>query len=157
MSFPTLIQFAPAANNGVITQTRIKIEPMATALLLIDFQNDYFPGGKWELERVEHAVNNAAVLLQTFREQALPVVHVRHEFPGAAAPFFQPGSDGAKTHRRVAPHVHEPVVLKHEINGFQGTELKSVLDSCQVERLVICGAMSHMCIDGTTERRVTWV
>lgn len=123
---------------------------MTTALLLIDFQNDYFPGGKWELDGIDLAANNASVLLQVFREQDLPVIHIRHEFPSEAAPFFQPGSDGAKTHWLVTPHVHEPVVLKHEINGFQGTGLKEVLDSYEVERLVICGAMSHMCIDGTT-------
>lgn len=123
---------------------------MATVLLLIDFQNDYFPGGKRELEQIDRAANNAAELLREFRQQGLAVVHLRHEFPNEAAPFFRSGSEGAKTHQRVAPRAHEAVVLKHEINGFQGTELKAVLDSCQAKRLVICGAMSHMCVDGTT-------
>lgn len=123
---------------------------MTTVLLLIDFQNDYFPDGRRELERADRAVSNAAELLNAFRERGLPVVHIRHEFPGADAPFFQPGSEGAKTHQLVAPRINEPVVLKHEINGFQGTKLKEVLDSCRAERLVICGAMTHMCIDGTT-------
>lgn len=123
---------------------------MTTALLLIDFQNDYFPGGKWELDGIDLAANNASVLLQVFREQGLPVVHIRHEFPDDDAPFFQPGSDGAKTHWIAAPNAGEPVVLKHQINAFQGTSLKEILDAAQVGRLVICGAMSHMCIDGTT-------
>lgn len=123
---------------------------MATALLLIDFQNDYFPGGKWELERINQATQNAAVLLKEFRENGLPVVHVRHEFRSEDAPFFQPKSEGAQIHLQVARRPQEPVVLKHEINAFLGTELKQVIDSYQVGRLVICGAMSHMCIDGTT-------
>lgn len=123
---------------------------MPTALVLIDFQNDYFIGGKWELEGIDQAANNAAILLRTFRENNLPVVHIRHEFTTEDAPFFVPSSEGAKTHWLVAPHEHEPVVLKHAVNGFQGTKLKKILDSYHIDRLVICGAMSHMCIDGTT-------
>lgn len=123
---------------------------MTTALLLIDFQNDYFPGGRWELEGADSAAERASGLLRAFRERGLPVVHVRHEFLRADAPFFRPGSEGAKIRERMAPRGQEPVVLKHEVNGFQGTELKRILDARRVERLVICGAMSHMCIDGTT-------
>lgn len=123
---------------------------MTTALMLIDFQNDYFPGGMWELEGTEVAANNAAMLLKTFREKGLPVIHVRHEFPNNDAPFFRPDSHGAKISRLLAPHANEPVVLKHRVNGFQDTNLKETLDAAQVDKLVICGAMSHMCVDGTT-------
>ena len=127
---------------------------MITALMLIDFQNDYFPGGKWELEGTYRAANNAAVLLTAFRAAGLPVIHIRHEFQNDNAPFFQPGSEGAVTHRLVAPHGDEPVVLKHRVNGFQDTCLKEILDASHVNKLVICGAMSHMCIDGTTRAAI---
>ena len=40
---------------------------MKTALLLIDIQNDYFPGGKMVLEGTGQASANAAALLSTFR------------------------------------------------------------------------------------------
>jgi len=123
---------------------------MTTALVLIDFQNDYFPGGDWELEKIDTAANNAAQLLQAFRTAKLPIVHVRHEFLKSDAPFFRPYSEGARTHSLVAPIACEPVVLKHQANGFQGTDLKQILDASLVRKVVICGAMSHMCIDGTT-------
>ena len=123
---------------------------MTTALMLIDFQNDYFPGGKWELEETDLAANHAAEMLRVFRKKGLPVVHIRHEFPNSNAPFFQPGSEGAKIYPILAPQANEPVVLKHQANGFQDTNLKAILDSAQINRLVICGAMSHMCIDATT-------
>lgn len=121
-----------------------------TALLLIDIQNDYFPsfeGAKWALSGTELAAENAAQLLSLFRDKSLPVIHVRHEFPTQEAPFFTPNSDGAKIHSSVAPIDGEPVVLKSEINSFKGTELDAVLKQKGVERLVIVGAMSHMCID----------
>lgn len=121
-----------------------------TALLLIDFQNDYYSSydsAKWPLSETEKAAANAAILLTKFREQGLPVVHVRHEFPTDEAPFFLPESDGALIHTSVAPQGGEPVVLKHQINSFRDTNLKSILDELNVEKLVIVGAMSHMCID----------
>ncbi|WDD98336.1 cysteine hydrolase family protein [Thalassomonas actiniarum] len=128
-----------------------------TALLLIDFQNDYYasyPGAKWALSATEAAAANAAALLAEFRKQALPVIHVRHEFPSHDAPFFLPESEGAKIHTSVAPAKGEPVILKHQINSFRDTELKSLLQRLNVERLVIVGAMSHMCIDAVTRAAV---
>ena len=118
-----------------------------TALLLIDFQNDYFPGGKWELEGTDAAAAKAAELLAVFRNKGLPVIHVRHEFESEEAPFFVPGSEGALIHPVVAVQGDEPVILKHSVNSFKDTELKQVLDNLSIENLTIVGAMSHMCID----------
>ena len=128
-----------------------------TALLLIDLQNDYYPtydGAKWALSGTEKASDNAATLLAKFRENNMPVVHVRHEFPSDEAPFFSPNSDGAKIHPTVAPIESEPVVLKHQINSFRETELQKILEDLNVERLIIVGAMSHMCIDAVTRAAV---
>ena len=121
-----------------------------TALLLIDLQNDYystFEGAKWPLAGTEKASKNAAKLLEKFREQGLPVVHVRHEFPTDEAPFFLPNSTGAHIHQSVAALDNEPVVLKSQINSFRDTNLKQILDELKVEKLVVVGAMSHMCVD----------
>ena len=65
------------------------------ALVLIDIQNDYFPGGKWTLSGIESAADNAARVLAAACAAGDLVVHVRHEFKATDAPFFAPGSDGA--------------------------------------------------------------
>src|SRR5262249_24041180 len=117
------------------------------ALVLIDMQNDYFPGGKWPLNGIESAADNAAKVLAAARAAGDPVIHVRHEFPTADAPFFAPGSDGAKIHPKVQGLEGEPVVLKHHVNSFRETDLKAILDRHGVEEVVICGALSHMCVD----------
>lgn len=117
------------------------------ALVLIDIQNDYFPGGKWTLSGIESAADNAARVLAAARAAGDLVVHVRHEFPTADAPFFASGSDGAKIHLKVQGLAGEPVVLKHHVNSFRETDLKAILDRHGVEEVVICGAMSHMCVD----------
>lgn len=120
------------------------------ALIVVDIQNDYFPQGKWPLVGADVAAGNAAKLIQVFREAGDQVVHVRHEFTSDAAPFFTPGSEGAKLHPKVLNRHDEPVVLKHFVNSFRETELQSILDQQGIERLVIVGSMSHMCVDGIT-------
>jgi nicotinamidase-related amidase len=119
------------------------------ALIIVDLQNDYFKDGKWTLDGIEPAAENAAKLIARFREAGEPVVHIRHEFPADGAPFFAAGSEGAKIHDKVIPIEGEPVVLKHQVNSFLETNLKQILDDNKIEDLVICGAMSHMCIDAT--------
>ena len=120
------------------------------ALIIIDIQNDYFPGGKWALDGADQAADNAARLLAAARERGDLVVHVRHEFESADAPFFTPQSPGAAIHAKVEPVTGEPVVLKHKVNAFLGTDLKQTLDQQGVQALTIVGSMSHMCIDGIT-------
>jgi len=120
------------------------------ALVLIDIQNDYFPGGKWTLSGIETAADNAARLLTAARTSGEFIVHVRHEFPTADAPFFVPGSEGAKIHAKVKSRDGEPVILKHHVNAFRETDLKAILDRHGVDEVVICGAMSHMCVDAGT-------
>ncbi|MFT0520001.1 cysteine hydrolase family protein [Pseudomonas faucium] len=120
------------------------------ALIIIDIQNDYFPGGKWTLEGAEQAADNAARLLAAARQRGDLVVHVRHEFEAADAPFFAPASPGAAIHSKVQPQQGEPVVLKHQVNAFRDTPLKGTLDQHGIEALTIVGSMSHMCIDAAT-------
>jgi nicotinamidase-related amidase len=117
------------------------------ALVLIDIQKDYFPGGKWTLAGIESAADNAAKLLAAARAAGDLVVHVRHEFPSSEAPFFTAGSEGARIHPKVANHADEAVVLKHHVNSFRETDLKAILDRHGIQEVVICGAMSHMCVD----------
>ena len=117
------------------------------ALVLIDIQNDYFPGGKWTLSGIESAADNAARVLAAARARGDLVIHVRHEFPTADAPFFTPGSAGAQIHPRAKNLDGEQVVLKHHVNAFRATDLQAILDRNGIEEIVICGAMSHMCVD----------
>jgi nicotinamidase-related amidase len=122
---------------------------MTTALVLVDIQNDYFPGGKMSLESMDAAAANAARLLAAFRERALPIVHVRHLSVRPGATFFVPGTAGADIHASVAPRAGEPVVAKNFPNAFRATDLESRLRAAGADHVVIAGAMSHMCIDAT--------
>lgn len=123
---------------------------MKTGLLLVDIQNDYFPGGNMELVSMDAAARAAATVLARFRDGQDPVYHVQHISARPGATFFLPGTEGVETHSSVAPVDGEPVVQKNFPNSFRDTTLLESLRGDGIEHLVICGAMSHMCIDATT-------
>jgi len=123
---------------------------MISGLILVDLQNDYFPGGRMELVGMEAAAAKALLILQRYRAKRWPIFHIRHLALRPGATFFLPGTPGADIHSMVAPLDGEAVVQKHTPNSFRETPLKDHLARAKVTSLVICGAMSHMCIDATT-------
>ena len=122
---------------------------MKTALVLVDIQNDYFPGGKNPLEGSLEAGERAGELLRFCREHELPLVHIRHVSTRQGATFFLPGTEGVETHASVQPLAGEAVFEKHTPNSFRETPLLEHLHGLQVERLGIAGMMTHMCVDAT--------
>ncbi len=122
---------------------------MKTALLVIDIQQDYFPGGKMELEGALAAGQKAGQLLQCFREHGGRHIHIQHESLRPGATFFIPGTQGIRIHDSAPHYVGEPIVYKHFPNAFRETNLLEILRGWQVERLVICGMMTHLCVDAT--------
>jgi nicotinamidase-related amidase len=127
---------------------------MRTALLLIDIQNDYFPGGAMELVGADRASVQAASLLARFRERAWPVFHVQHISTRPTATFFRPNTPGAEIHSSVLPAPGETVVTKNFPNSFRDTALLDALRAAEVGKLVIAGMMTHMCVD-TSVRAAT--
>ena len=123
---------------------------MSLGLVLVDIQNDYFPGGRMELVAMEGASRNAANILKMFRQRQLPVFHIKHVSTRPGATFFLPGTTGVNIHESVAPLDGEPVIEKRFPNSFRGTSLLDRLKAEGIARVIICGAMSHMCIDATT-------
>ena len=123
---------------------------MNNCLILVDLQNDYFTGGNMELFETEKAAANAQQLLNKFRKENLPVIHIQHISTRQGATFFVPETHGAEINEMVAPTKSEKVVIKNYPNSFRETSLLEILKDKKINNLTICGAMSHMCIDATT-------
>lgn len=123
-----------------------------TALVVIDIQNDYFPGGAMELEGAEAAGGKAGEALAHFRKSGLPVVHVRHLSVRPGASFFLPGTRGAEIHSSVSPLEGETVVEKNFPNSFRNTQLKDILENHKIKNLVVAGMMTHMCVDASVRQ-----
>lgn len=127
---------------------------MTTALILIDIQNDYFPGGKGELEDPIEAATEARKLLDFFRQQKWPTVHIQHVATRPGATTFLPDTEGVKIHASVAPLTGETIIVKHFPNSFRETNLLEYLNGLGVDRLVLCGMMTHMCVEAGTRAAV---
>lgn len=123
---------------------------MNYSLILVDLQNDYFPGGKMELVETEKATENAQRLLNMFRKENLPIVHIQHVSIRPGATFFVPETHGVEINEMVSPIENEKVVVKNYPNSFRETSLLETLKNHNVSDVIICGAMTHMCIDATT-------
>jgi nicotinamidase-related amidase len=123
---------------------------MNTGLILVDIQNDYFAGGRMALVGMEEAAENASQLLAYFRDNQKPTFHIQHISTREGATFFLPNTQGVEIHVSVKPELDDPVIKKHYPNSFRETVLLDALERAGVDNVVICGAMSHMCIDATT-------
>ena len=122
---------------------------MSKALIVIDIQNDYFENGAMELKNPFPASENALKLLEKFRADNLPLVHIQHISAGPDATFFLPETEGVKIHKNVQPKDGEKVIQKNYPNAFRDTDLLEHLKSKGIKELVFCGMMTHMCIDAS--------
>ncbi len=110
-----------------------------TALLIVDIQNFYFPGEGPGLSGAEPASLIAKEILQLFRDKKQLVIHVRHK-----------ANNGFEIHKNVKPISSEKVITKEEINSFQKTDLLDFLRDNDVNRLIIIGMQTQMCVEAAT-------
>jgi nicotinamidase-related amidase len=127
-----------------------KTDPPPTALVVIDVQNFYFPGGRMALVDPGPASLQAKRLLERFRAKGWPVVHVQHLPKGQEAPSPDTGDEQYRIHPNVLPAAGETVIGKHHANAFRDTDLLAVLRRAGAKRLVIAGMQTHMCVEAAT-------
>jgi nicotinamidase-related amidase len=124
-----------------------------TAVVVIDAQQEYFaPTGKVVLPHGPAAAERIATTLEWARARELPVVHIVHESRRPGATTFVPGSPALAVHPLAKPVGDEPVLTKHLPGSFTGTPLEEMLRKQGIERLIVCGFMTQMCVDTTTRQ-----
>lgn len=111
----------------------------STALLIIDIQNFYFPGGNAPLVEPGKAAQQAKVLLDFFRKNDGLVVYVKHN--------YEPGGD---IYALLKPQPNEKIFTKNDVNAFLGTGLNDYLQKNLIKNVVLCGMQTHMCLEGAT-------
>lgn len=122
---------------------------MSTALLLLEFQNDYFPNGRIPLEKSQEASAKAREVLNTFREKKNSVIHVQHISTQPDAAFLLPCTKGADFYQAVQPMKGETIIKKHYPNSFKDTQLLNHLIKQKINHLLICGMITHSTVDAT--------
>lgn len=125
---------------------------MTKALLVIDLQNDYFPGGKFPLWNTEAVLQNIEQAIERANAQGIPVVIIQHVANSklGIAPFFNEGTPGAEIHPRIlAAAPKAPIVVKEFADSFERTNLEETLTKLGVDELLVCGMMTQNCVTHT--------
>lgn len=119
-----------------------------TALMLIDVQQG-FDHPKWGRRNNPAAEQYMASLLQHWREQELPVIHVRHQSQEPDSPL-RTGQAGYEFKPLTRPLAGEAIFTKQVNSAFIGTELEAYLLAKNIRQLVIVGLTTDHCVSTTT-------
>lgn len=127
------------------------IDPASTALVLIDFQNEYY-SGRLPIPDGLAALRNALRLVAHADAHGMPVFHIQH-IGAASGPLFADGSAMAEIHPALAPArppSQHHVLRKTTVSSFASTDLHAQLQARGIRTLLIAGLMTHMCVSTTT-------
>jgi len=127
-------------------QPRRQLSRSATALLVIDFQNEYFTG-RMPIADGSRAASQTKRLLAWADEHAVPVFQIQHVAPAGSATFAQDG-ESVKFHPDMRPRARDKVVQKSTVSVFASTDIAQQLRAARVQTLVIAGLMTHACVAG---------
>jgi len=135
------------------------------ALILVDIQKDFCPGGTLAVTEGDQVVKPANRLMEDFEKNGLPVFLTRDWHPANHSSFKENGgfwpshciadTDGAAFHNGLKISKHAVIISKatdidsDAYSGFQGTDLKERLRSLKITELIILGLATDYCVKNT--------
>jgi nicotinamidase-related amidase len=132
--------------SGLSATTSLQAE--CSALIVIDFQMEYFAGGRLVIPDGMAAMANAKRLIAFADAHGMLVIHVQHLGP-AGGPLFAADSGKAAFHSDIAPGAQHVTIQKTTSSSFASTDLHHRLQARKIKTLIICGLMTHMCVSTT--------
>jgi nicotinamidase-related amidase len=121
--------------------------PSDAALILVDLQQA-IDDPRWGPRNNPDAELSIAALLAAWREEALPIVHIRHDSVEPDSPY-RPDRPSHAFKPEAAPGPNEAVIGKRGHSAFVGTPLEETLDALGATTLVICGVLTHNSVEAT--------
>ena len=121
--------------------------PSDAALILVDLQLA-IDDPRWGPRNNPQAERAIAALLAAWREEGLPIVHIRHDSVEPDSPY-RPDRPSHAFKPETAPRAGEAVVGKSAHSAFVGTALEETLDGLGATTLVICGVLTHNSVEAT--------
>ncbi|MGZ9669012.1 cysteine hydrolase family protein [Pseudomonas sp. GNP014] len=123
-----------------------------TALLVIDFQNEYF-SGRLPIPDGAAALAKTRELITFADRHHIPVYHVQHVAPAGSSVFASDG-DTVKFHRDMQPRAQDVVLQKNTVSVFASTDLNQRLKTSGIDTLIVSGLMTHACVAGAARDAV---
>jgi streptothricin hydrolase len=121
------------------------VKPVS-ALLIIDAQQDLLDR-ETAIPNAREVVDRIAALLATARSTGALVVYLQND--GAPGTIDEPQTTGWFIHPRLTPNPDLVVLRKTRDDGFEGTELETVLSRKRVTPIAVAGLLSEMCVSAT--------
>ncbi len=119
-----------------------------TALLVIDVQKG-FDALSWGKRNNLDAEKNIQQLLQFWRSQSRPVIHVQHSSKNPQSTLY-PQNPGWQFKNEAMPISIEPIFHKDVNSAFIGTNLEKYLIEQSIKSLAIVGLTTDHCVSTTT-------
>lgn len=128
------------------------LNPSTTALLVIDFQREYFDG-RMPIPDGTKALLNAKRLIGKADASGMSVYHVQHVTP-ASSPIFAEDGKTVAFHPDILPAPHHKTIQKSSVSVFPTTDINAKLKAEGVETLIVTGLMTHACVAGAARDAV---
>ncbi|WP_241332154.1 cysteine hydrolase family protein [Burkholderia cenocepacia] len=153
------VQAAPAQDKPTPTIRAMSgatpidhLDPKTTALVVIDFQKEYFTG-KMPIPDGTQAMANTQKLIKFADAAKMPVFQVQHIAPAGSAVFAIDG-DTVKFQPGMEPRAHDKVVQKKTVSVFASTDLDKQLKAANIKTIIVAGLMTHACVAGAARDAV---
>ena len=132
---------------------RVVVNPKATALIVVDMQNDFVkPGGALVVEQAKGTMSAIQRLLALARRSGMVVLYTQDthdpgdpEFPIWGQHVLR-GSWGWQIVDELAPQAGERVIQKLRYDGFFGTPLDHELRMKDIKTVIVCGTVANICV-----------
>ncbi len=118
-----------------------------SALLVIDAQDSFKLGARWERRDNRDFERNVGALIDGYRAACLPVIFFLHTDPD---PGFSTDSPAFKLMDFIERRPEERLFVKRTRNVFTGTDLGEHLLERGVRRVVITGIQMEQCCETST-------
>jgi nicotinamidase-related amidase len=128
------------------------------ALVIVDAQNEFGPGGNRTVPRYASALEVIHHRIEEARRDGSPIAFIRHHNVGAEVTAFAPGTWGAQFSEGVGPlegQPHEVEIVKEVIGAFTDTGLHEWLREHDCDSVLLVGFFAHVCI--STSAREAYV
>ena len=132
------------------------------ALIVVDLQNDFCPGGALAVEKGDNIIPTINRLLVSDEWLRIatrdwhPQNHISFEKQGGIWPeHCVQESYGAQFHSLLDSHFFDKIISKgtdessEAYSGFQGTELATVLKENGIKKVYLCGLATDYCVLAT--------
>ena len=129
---------------------------MPKALIIIDLQNDYFPGGAYPAleHRTRPSRTSSAAIAEGEGRSGTGIIHVQHVADPsrrASRPFFNEGTHGAEIHERIRAAAPDAPVVRQGLRRQlrRRRPRRRVLSKLGADELLVCGMMTQNCVTHT--------